>query len=266
MSLRASEWIVVAYCVYLATIAVGTRLPIGRRAGIVAQAFGAIAVTLWVAGLTAGAGLVVRDWAPAAYLLAMYWMPARLVSSSNVSFETWLASIDRRWLPSGATTLAGRLPAVAVELVELAYLFCYPLIPVGLAILYTNGARADVDRYWTAVLLSGALSYGVLPWLPTHPPRKGDTRPPASSVGALNLRVLRYGSVQWNTFPSGHVATALAVALAVSAREPIAGAALGTVALGVSAAAVVGRYHYLADVAAGMIVAVIGFVASRFVR
>ncbi len=267
MTLRASEWIIVSYFVYLAAAALRARLPIGRRAAIVAEAAAAIAIILWVAGFAAGAGLVVRDWAPAAYLLAMYWMPARLVTSSNVSFEAWLASLDRRWLPNGGTMLADRLPRVALEFIELSYLLCYPLIPIGLGILYAAGARAEVDRYWTAVLLAGALSYGPLPRLATHPPRLGHTPalPHVSKVRALNLVVLHHGSVQWNTFPSGHVATAVAVALAVTAREPVAGAALGIIAASIAAVSLIGRYHYLADIVAGVAVALVGFLVSRFV-
>jgi membrane-associated phospholipid phosphatase len=267
MSLRASEWIVIAYFAYLAAVALGARLPIGRRAGFIAEVLGTTAVTLWVAGLTTGAGLVIRDWMPAAYLLTMYWMPARLVTSSNVSFEAWLASLDRRWLPNGATMLTDRLPRIALEFIELSYLLCYPLIPIGVGVLYAAGARAEVDRYWTAVLLSGALSYGPLPRLATHPPRRSQTPalPRVQKVRSLNLIVLHHASVQWNTFPSGHVATAVAAALAVTAREPLAGSVLGILAAGIAAAAVVGRYHYLADTAAGVAAALMGFLVSRVV-
>jgi membrane-associated phospholipid phosphatase len=82
-------------------------------------------------------------------------------------------------------------------------------------------------------------------------------------VRALNLRILRHGSVQWNTFPSGHVATASAAALAVGAVLPAAGAVLGLIAIGVAVAAAAGRYHYVADVVAGALVAALAFVLSR---
>jgi undecaprenyl-diphosphatase len=79
----------------------------------------------------------------------------------------------------------------------------------------------------------------------------------------LNLHVLNYASVQLNTFPSGHVATSLAAALAVADPLPAAGAVLGVVAIGIAAASIVGRYHYVADVVAGAMVAIVAFAASR---
>jgi membrane-associated phospholipid phosphatase len=148
---------------------------------------------------------------------------------------------------------------------ELAYALCYPLVPVGMACLYAGGAATEATRYWTAVLLSGALSYGMLPWLPTRSPRETSGEPASMPVmRSVNLRVLRRGSVRWNTFPSGHVATSLAAALAVGVPLPWTGAALGVLALGIAVAAVVGRYHYGADVVAGVGVGLAAFAVSRF--
>ena len=59
------------------------------------------------------------------------------------------------------------------------------------------------------------------------------------------------------TFPSGHAAVSLVVALEVSRVTPGFGAAFTAISLLVAAAAVVGRYHYLVDVLAGVGVAVV---------
>jgi decaprenylphosphoryl-5-phosphoribose phosphatase len=79
----------------------------------------------------------------------------------------------------------------------------------------------------------------------------------------LNLRVLDRMSVQLNTFPSGHVATSFAAALAAAAAVPMAGACLGFTAFAIMLASVVGRYHYVADVLAGAAVSVVAFAVSR---
>jgi membrane-associated phospholipid phosphatase len=194
----------------------------------------------------------------------MYWLPAQLVAQPHRRFEEMLLSMDRRWLAAAGGAGADRIPRLVVEALELSYLLCYPLIPLGIACLYAGGAAAEADRYWTAVLLAGALSYGFLPWLPSRPPRDHETRrPPASVVRDLNMHVVRYAAVGWNTFPSGHVATAFAAALAVAAAVPIAGAMLLWLAVGIAAAASIGRYHYVADIAAGLVVALIAFLISR---
>ena len=84
-------------------------------------------------------------------------------------------------------------------------------------------------------------------------------------IRGLNVRVLGVVSNQLNTFPSGHAAASLATALAVGARLPLAGFALGLLALAIAIGSVVGRYHYAADALAGIALALIAFVMSRLV-
>jgi hypothetical protein len=265
VSVRVAEWIVVAYFASLAGAALARRLPPARRLRVVSQAAGAIAVVTWISRYDCGIGAAARNWLPALYLLAMYWVPAALVTSPNVMLERWLRAGDDRYWRGLAGGLRERISPLGREILELTYLFCYALIPIGLATLAVIGAEDAADRYWTAVLLAGALSYGPLPWLATYPPRV--TGGPAGRedgyIRMVNLHVLGRASVQWNTFPSGHVATAMAAALAVSASAPRAGAALLIVAVGIALAAIAGRYHYVADVAAASVVALLAFAVSR---
>ena len=165
------------------------------------------------------------------------------------------------------TTISERAPRPVIELLELAYLCCYPMVPIGFACLYVAGLREESDRFWTAVLLAVFGCYGVLPWLPTRPPRAIEGAPMRSSglVRRVNLRVLGLASIQLNTFPSGHAAASLATALAVGARLPLVGLPLGLLALAIAIGSVVGRYHYAADALAGAALALLGFVISRSV-
>src|SRR5688500_13479654 len=97
MTLRISELIVVAYFLYLGGIAALMRSASGRaRVGAAAPAV--IIVTIWLSHGETGMALVIRDWAPVAYLMAMYRVPAALVSSADLAFERMLVSIDRRWM------------------------------------------------------------------------------------------------------------------------------------------------------------------------
>jgi membrane-associated phospholipid phosphatase len=166
-------------------------------------------------------------------------------------------------LASRVATFRTRAPVVVLEVLELAYLFCYPLVPLGFVALRLTGHTdgADADRFWTTVLGAALPCYGTLPWLPTRPPRAmeiaetGATR----SVRVINGRVLRSVSVGWNTFPSGHAAASVATALAVGARMPVVGAMFGVIAIGICIGSVTGRYHYAADALAGMILGVAAF-------
>jgi membrane-associated phospholipid phosphatase len=73
----------------------------------------------------------------------------------------------------------------------------------------------------------------------------------------INRRVTRPFTIRVNTFPSGHASATLAVAIAVIAAAPVPGLILLLLALSVAVASVVGRYHYGADVLAGLALAVL---------
>ena len=59
-------------------------------------------------------------------------------------------------------------------------------------------------------------------------------------------------SIGFNTFPSGHVAGSLAVALAVSEAVPAATIPMLVGAALISVSTVIGRYHYAVDGIAGV--------------
>lgn len=267
MELRASEWITVAYFAYLAGAAtVVPRVGRPQRLRAIVTAIAVMIAVLTVAAFGTRA-TVWRDWMPIAYILIGYWLPALLVTSTNQAFERWLLTFDRRWLGIETVTTIGERARPVIELLELAYLCCSPMIPIGLASLYVAGLREESDRFWTAVLLAVFGCYGVLPWLPTRPPRAIDGAPARSSglVRRVNLHVLGLASIQLNTFPSGHAAASLATALAVGARLPLVGFPLLLLALAIAIGSVVGRYHYAADALAGAALALLGFVISRSV-
>ena len=267
MGLRAPEWITVAYFAYLA--GAGASVPgIGRRQRH--RAIGtALAVVIGVFTIAAfgSSTRLLRDWMPLVFIPIGYWLPALLVTGTNQDLERKLLALDHRWLGENVTTIGERAPRFLIHLLELAYLSVYPMVPVGFACLYFAGLGEESDRFWTAVLLSVFGCYGVLPWLPTRPPRAIEDAALRSSglVRHANLRVLGAVSIQLNTFPSGHAAASLATALAVGARLPLLGLAIGLLALAIAIGSVVGRYHYAADALTGAVFALLAFLISRSV-
>jgi len=289
MILRLSEWIALVYFFFLAATAGRAPVAASRRWQVIAVT-AIVALLILALALAPGGGvtLIVRDWIPLLYLIAGYWSPALLVRAPDERLERALLDFDRRWLhrtgfrnvrfrtvdttlePSGSLpaqareTWTGRWRRLFVELGELSYLFCYPLVPIGFACLYLAGLRAEADRFWTVVFLAVFPCYGALPWLPTRPPRVVEGAPARhSTIRTLNLRILERASVKLNTFPSGHVASAVATALVVATRLPTAGLMLTVIAGGIAAASIVGRYHYLADVLSGAAIALTAFWISR---
>jgi membrane-associated phospholipid phosphatase len=75
------------------------------------------------------------------------------------------------------------------------------------------------------------------------------------AVHRTAARMVQYLTIRANTFPSGHVAGSLAVALAVAAVMPLAGLLFLLLALSIGLACIVGRYHYVVDVVVGALLA-----------
>jgi membrane-associated phospholipid phosphatase len=267
-SVRPPEWVSAVYFAYL-LVAAGSMglVPIRRRVRIMAASAASLAGVGMLASLPCLAtAQVVRDWAPGVFLLAGYWVPGLFSVAPNARLERWLSRIDARLFALEPVAAVGaRAPRLILEVLELSYLSCYALVPGIFAMLYwhPSAGAALENRFWTGVLLSEFMCYGLLPWLPSRPPR---TLEGASAIDRrglftrrLNLWVLGHVSVQANTFPSGHVAGSLIAALIAWQALPIVGAAALFLALLISVATVVGRYHYAADAVLGGLVALAVF-------
>lgn len=250
------EALTIAFFVALALAAPATRTTLRRRFYAVCLCAAVVIGVMLVARTTTN----LRGWFGHAYLAAGYWIPALLAPSHAYPgrFESWLVRIDNHW-----GRFAIRLPVWAVSILELSYLLCYLLIPTAFVLVWIEGTTADVDRFWSAVLLSGFVCYGSLPWLVSRPPRSlSGSLTADAGVRRVNEIVLARVSHGLNTFPSGHVAVSVAAALEVVAILQPAGFLLLAIAAGVAAGAVAGRYHYGVDVVLG---AAIGIAVSLLV-
>jgi membrane-associated phospholipid phosphatase len=160
---------------------------------------------------------------------------------------------------------------------ELAYLLCYPLVPLGAVAIgrtaWVKGEAAaapgarPIDDFWATVLLATLFCYAVYPFFPLTPPRAlfGDLPGPQVEplLRKLNFWLLDHYGVQACIFPSGHVAAATAVALGVRKHAPRLGVLFMFLAASVALATVYGRYHYAADAVAGALVALLAYHVSN---
>jgi membrane-associated phospholipid phosphatase len=264
---RTCEWVIIGYFAYvLVTAAVlrvqAVRLRYAADLGLLTAGIMALTVALEPAPVAS----VLRDWLPALYLLFGYWATASLYRGPDVALERRLGWLDRLvFRKVGPAVL--RAPRLVLEMLEFAYLLCYPLVPIGVGALYFIGERQRSDAFWTVVLLAACGSYGMLPWLGTRPPRTLgsdawiDRR--EVSFRRLNLRVLERGSISVNTFPSGHAASAAAVVIVLATIPGTPWPIFAVVAAGIALGAVTGRYHYLADVMAGLLAGGAAFLLGR---
>jgi len=207
---------------------------------------------------------VIRDWLPAPLLLVAYWTAGLFFVAPNEKLQNRLIQLDRKALgrlkgyPAGA-----RVHPWMATYFELTYLLCYSLLPFGIGALYIARLGRHADEFWTIVLSSTYLCYVALPFAQTLPPRILMTRKesilPPTTVRDLNLWILCHGSIQVNTFPSAHVAMAFSVSLALLRFLPQAGIAFLWMSVSIAIGAVLGRYHYAADVCIGAAVAIAVF-------
>lgn len=198
------------------------------------------------------AAQAVGDWLPCLLILIVYWQAGRFAGTPNERLQAWLVGFDRRRIGTLLDDWAGTWNRTWIgSYFELAYLCCYLLIPIGVAVLYWANLRSAIDLYWATVLPASYLCYMIVPFAPTLPPRllpcAGSVPQGKHKVRSLNLFILRHGSIQLNTFPSAHVASTVGASLVLMRYVPAAGIVFLLIALSIAAGAVLGRYHYALD-------------------
>ena len=175
-----------------------------------------------------------------------------------------------RWLLPAVAAKSGTERTAIGFLLEIAYLFCYPLVPLGLLAVYMAGLRGKAVAFWFVVLVSTYICYAITPFVPAFPPRSlisDQTVPSASRKGAnkgriFNRWILKHGSIHAISFPSAHVASAFAIALVFLRYALPVGVVFFVIAVLIALGAVAGRYHYALDVLLGFAVALAVFLAS----
>jgi hypothetical protein len=264
---RTSEAVTLAYLVYAVVVA-WVRPIAPRQRGIVTIVAALDAAwILAIASPRSSFPAALRDWLPALQILIGYRLSGPLFTDPMPRVEAWLGRSDR-WLfdRAGFGWFAARGPRAMLELLELAYVSAYLMVPLGFALAYWSAGGVDADRYWTPVVAAELVCYAVLPWVRTRTPASLgldvaiDSRP--VTARRMNRTIQRHGSIQVNTIPSGHAAGAFATALVAGAVVPLALVPLLLLATAITVGSVVGRYHYFID---GLLGAAVGvWAAVRF--
>ena len=266
--MRPSEWIQLGFAVILA-IAAWIRPLTARRRWVSTLLAVFVVVAIAVACslgrvLDARQVSIFRDWLPVVLMLVPYWQTGQFFMGPDERIQRWLLESDRKWLQRLDPFLKTLNAGVRLSM-EIAYTFCYPLVPLGLGVLYAAGLRRYVGVYWFVVLVATYLCYAITLFVPALPPRSiagGEGIAPAPSKGrSFNHWLQRWGSIQAISFPSAHVASTLAASLVVLWFVPPAGVVFLAVSVWIAVAAFVGRYHYALDVLLGAAMALAVFLA-----
>jgi membrane-associated phospholipid phosphatase len=260
--MRTSEWIQVGFAIILAVAAwvqalSAHPLPARRRWNITLLGL----VPLVAVSLARATAYflppfyvsILRDFLTVALFLVPYWQTGQFFQGPNHRIEQRLLTFDR-WLMPGAAATSGTARTGLGLALEVAYLFCYPMVPLGLLAIYVAG-REHVAGFWLVVLIATYLCYAFTPFVPAYPPRDlAPRQPPPAQVGKariFNRWILKHGSIHAISFPSAHVASAFAVSLVLLRFTPVFGLVFLFIAVWISLGAVVGRYHYALDVLTG---------------
>ncbi len=213
-----------------------------------------------------------RYWYPHLYFLFCFEELGRLVhlvqpgwqDAKLIAFDHWLTGVHPTvWLEQFATPARNDF----MQFVYLTY-FTYLLVVGG--VLYY---RRDWRGYWSVMTYS-AVGYGIgyviaicfpieSPWFSMAGAWHGELRGGAAT-SVINF-IEHYGRVRGAAFPSEHVAGAVAATWgAWRHRRWLFWVMLPLVAC-MCVSTIWGRYHYVADVFAGMITGTMGYVIGRWV-
>jgi membrane-associated phospholipid phosphatase len=183
----------------------------------------------------------------------------------NFDFELRWVEWDRTMLHGGGLQRAiEALGALGPLFLELCYVLVYAVAPFLVAVFYIQHRRERINGALFLYLLGTLLAYALFPYFPSDPPRVafgGSDMPNImTSVRQLNLWLTGNYGIHSSVFPSAHVSSVFSAAWALFAFLPERkgyGWGMLVYAVSVALATVYGRYHYAADVGAGMAVSLV---------
>lgn len=270
--LRLSEWLLAAYFVYTAVLALvlPLRPPVPQvTLAVNAAVLAGFALMAWGESLRGRVFFsMLRDWYPAPLMLLAYrqmgWFaPAEHTYELERGWVVWDRMLLNDW---GLRAAIEALGPVAPSVLEMSYLLVYAVAPFAVAVLYVYGQRKRVDRFLIIFLIGILTAYALFPYFPSEPPRRafpGDQFPGVETIfRRLNWNLLAGYGIHTSVFPSAHVAGAFAAAFAMLRLLPErrwVGWMLLALAVSIATATVYGRYHYAVDAVAGFAIAVAAY-------
>lgn len=275
----AFEWVTFAYLAWLVVVITIFHRGVERAPAYLAIHLSIAAAIGWLVRAAARSSnsvlLFVRAWYPLPLYLFFFEELGGLVHAIFPGWiDQWLIDFDLRvaggvqpavWFARFAT------PALN-DFMQFAYMTYFIFLFLLPAILWT---RREYAAFWTTMTGTAVANYSIYAiavLLPTESPYHAFAwlreRPlPGSYCTAVIELIERFGRVHGAAFPSAHVAGSMvAMCAAWRYRRWLFWVCLPFFA-SMCVATVYGRYHYVADVPAGLIVGYLGFLAGdRLVR
>jgi membrane-associated phospholipid phosphatase len=273
---RKSEKVQVLYFFYLSALSLVLR---GRPRADVRVFLLALGIAVLIVLLAQAQ----RRWSSPGLSIARDWLALALVLVAYRSLD-WFAptryaiALEESWLRIDVLLLEHwHIRALIETLGSLFSMYletCYLLTSTagcfGLAILYAAGKRDRAKCFLFVYVLGTLLSYAVIPFFPTRPPRVVFPTVAApeitTAIRTFNLLVLSKAGIHTGVWPSAHVSSTFAAAWGLFFCFPERkrfGWTFLVYACSVAIATIYGRYHFAVDAMAGIGVSLIAIAAAR---
>lgn len=273
--LRASEGIIAAYFTYtaLASFAFPIRADVRLTIFLVnITVIAAMAFLAFAAQLRGRPYLqALRDWYPLPMMLLAYREMGWLGTLPRPGYEyTWIQWDRFLLFDLGLQRLIESLGPLLPSLLEISYSLVYAISPFCMVWIYANRRPERMEPFLVTFLTGIYLSYALFPFFPSEPPRtifpNQDLPTILTPFRRFNLSLLGGYGIHLSVFPSAHCSGSLAAALAmkeIMPHQPWIWRPLLALAISIAIATVYGRYHYAADAAAGIVVAIFAWQVGR---
>jgi membrane-associated phospholipid phosphatase len=211
-----------------------------------------------------------RHWYPLALYIFFFEALQGLVHAIFPGwFDGWLISFDYNFAAVHPAAWLARFATPALnDFMQFSYMTYFLYLVILPAILYAQGKRA---AFWTLMVATAIAHYSVYVIAVLFP-----VESPYFALASLHLAPLeggafttviqfieRFGRVHGAAFPSAHVAGSMVALLAARRYKSWLFWIYVPFFLSMCVATVYGRYHYIADVLAGIAVGAIGWAAGE---
>jgi membrane-associated phospholipid phosphatase len=272
----AFEWVTMAYLGWMIALAAifHRNIPHAGRYFAIHAALGvAIVFLAWMAAGSRNAALqFARHWYPLPLYIFFFEELRGLVHAIFPGwFDRWLVQFDYNFAGVHPAAWLARFATPALnDFMQFSYMTYFLYLVILPAILYAQKQRAE---FWTVMVSTAIAHYTVYVIAVLFP-----IESPYFALASLNLAALtggritaaidfieRFGRVHGAAFPSAHVAGSMVALLAARRYKPWLFWLCLPFFASMCVATVYGRYHYMADVLAGVAVGAMGWAAGQWI-
>jgi membrane-associated phospholipid phosphatase len=213
-----------------------------------------------------------RHWYPLALYIFFFEELRGLVHAVFPGwFDRWLILFDYNFAGVHPAAWLGRFASPGLnDFMQFSYMTYFLYLVILPAVLYARGER---EAFWTVMVATAIAHYSVYVIAVLFP-----VESPYFALASLHLAPLegggftaaidfieRFGRVHGAAFPSAHVAGSMVALLAARRYRAWLFWICLPFFLSMCVATVYGRYHYVADVLAGIVVGAIAWVVGQWV-